>query len=77
MIETFIIGYLMGIVTGLISHEKIFPENKTVNEITNDFKIKRSSVSTLDVTSTTPEPEQPKRKGFLRRIFKRKDNGNR
>ena len=69
MIETAVISYLMGAVSGILLHEYLFPEHKTINEIS---KIKNSHVEGI----TFAPDEQPatviKRKGFLRRIFTRK-----
>lgn len=54
MIEGYIICFLIGAVFGLILHEKIFPEHKTVNEITAKFK-HNDSVSLENIPLPTDE----------------------
>jgi hypothetical protein len=70
--DVLFIGFLMGLIFGIILHEKLFPENKTVNEITNKFK--KSEVIT-DTKNVSPELTQKleRRRHLFGRLFGKKN----
>ncbi len=77
MIMSYLIVALIAFIFGLIAHEKLFPESKTVNEIFNNFK--KSNISDSQLIERQPnghfktlnQPTNNKKKKFLG-IFKRR-----
>lgn len=70
----YLVVFLVGCICGIVFKD-LLPAD-VINHYENYLKIKKSTVQQSDINQTTLFPEQTKKPGLLKRIFKRKQLKN-